>query len=83
MTDGQRQNFGRAQTQTLLSVLGGDTEARLKTASETLSRVSGRKLDLAAIVRSNGADVALALLHHAEFLDVQSLVARQNPQRGY
>lgn len=60
--------WSQRQTALLHSVIGADAEAKLKAASDTLSRASGRKLDLAAIVASNGADVALTLYHQAQAL---------------
>jgi len=64
----QREGFGREQTSMLNAALGENAEARLKDASAILSRLSGKTLDLAKIVKSNGADVAVRLLLHAEDL---------------
>jgi hypothetical protein len=60
--------WGQRQTSMLHGVIGADAEAKLRQASDTLSKTSGRKLDLAAIVTSNGADVALTLYHQAQAL---------------
>jgi len=68
MTEDERASYGQAQTRDLQNALGPDAEARMKAASSVLSRVSGRNLDLAKIVQSNGAETALTLLHQAEYL---------------
>jgi hypothetical protein len=56
------------ETATLHRALGPDAEQRIKTASETLSNAVGRPLELAKIVASDGASVALTLLHQAEVI---------------
>lgn len=60
--------YGNEQTADLHAVLGADAEAKLKAASEILTNASGRKLDLSAIVRSNGAEMALMLYHQSQAL---------------
>jgi hypothetical protein len=64
----RREGYEREQSSMLNAALGENAEARLKDASAILSRVSGRTLDLAKIVKTNGADVAVRLLLHAEDL---------------
>ena len=68
MTEDQREYYGREQTQAFRSALGTDADARIKAAQDVLNRVSGRQVDLSKIVKSNGADVAIALLFQAEHL---------------
>ena len=52
----------------LQDAFGPDADACTKATSSVLSKVSGRNLDLAKIVQSNGAETALTLLHQAEYL---------------
>jgi len=68
MTEDQREDYGREQTQAFRTALGTDADARIKAAQDVLNRVSGRQVDLSKIVKSNGADVAIALLFQAEHL---------------
>jgi hypothetical protein len=60
--------FAERETAMLHCALGPDAEQRIKLASETLSKSSGRAMNLAKIVASNGASVALTLLQQAEVL---------------
>lgn len=66
MDKGEIALWSQRQTTMLHSIIGAD--AKLKAASDTLSKASGRKLDLPTIVASNGADVALTLYHQAQAL---------------
>jgi hypothetical protein len=60
--------FAQRETAMLHAALGPNADERIKTASEILSKSSGRTLDLAKIVVSNGASVTLTLLQQAEVL---------------
>jgi len=75
MSGEEKAQFGQREMAALHNVLGADAEARIKAASETLARTSGRKLDIAAIVQSNGASVALTLIHQADVLARRKLVS--------
>jgi hypothetical protein len=64
----EREAYGREQEQLFARTLGPDGLARAQAAQDTLRQVSGRNLDLAAIVRSNGAELAINLIFQAEHL---------------
>jgi len=70
-TPDERSMFAQQQTTMLHTALGPDAEARIRAASDTLSKASGRTLDLSKIVNTNGASVALNLLFQAEVLAKQ------------
>jgi hypothetical protein len=53
--------YGERETATLHAAIGEGADQKLKDASKVLSDKSGRKLDLSAIVKSNGARVAVNL----------------------
>lgn len=68
MSAEEKGQYAQRETAVLHNLLGADAGAQIKAASDTLSRASDRKLDLAAIVQSNGASVALTLFHQAQVL---------------
>jgi len=65
------EDWSRQQDADFRAVLGADADAKMKEASAILSRVSGRSLNLADIVRSNGAEIALTLYQKAEALQLR------------
>lgn len=69
-TQEQREAYGTQQEADFLAVVGGDAEAQIMQANATLSamRSNGAKMDLRQIARSNGALVALQLIHIAQCL---------------
>lgn len=67
MSAEEQGQYGQRET-AVLGALGLDAETRIKAASEILSKASGRKLDLAKIVQSNGSSVALNLIFQADVL---------------
>lgn len=68
MSAEEQGQYAQRETAALHGALGAHAEARIKAASDVLSKASGRKLDIAAIVQSNGASAALMLIHQAEVL---------------
>jgi hypothetical protein len=64
----EQEQYAERETAMLHAALGPNAEERIKMASAVLSSTSGRTLDLAKIVGSNGASVALTLLQQAEVL---------------
>jgi hypothetical protein len=71
MSAEEQGQYAVRETAMLHAALGPNAGERIKAASETLSKSSGRTLDLARIVVSNGASVALTLLQQAEHLQVK------------
>ena len=67
MTADERSTYAQDQTTTLHNALGADAEAQIAAATKTLT-AAGRPLDIAAIVKSNGAEAALILVHQAQVL---------------
>jgi hypothetical protein len=57
--------------QSQLAFSGPNTEERIRAAFNILSKSNGRTLDLAKLVGSNGASVALMLVHQADVLATQ------------
>jgi hypothetical protein len=53
--------WAERETAALQAAIGEGSEAKIAEASKTLSAKSGRKLDLQAIARTNGARVAINL----------------------
>jgi hypothetical protein len=71
MSAEEQGQYAQQETAALHQALGPKAEERMKAASIVLTKTSGRNLDLAKIVASNGASVALTLLHQAEVLGQQ------------
>ena len=67
-TPQERANYGREQERLFVRVMGENGSERAKQAQDVLHRLTGRSMDIAAIVRSNGAELAIALIHQAESL---------------
>ena len=58
--------WGERETAAFHAALGEDAEKKLAEASKVLSQKSGRKLDLSAIARTNGARVAINLYFQSQ-----------------
>jgi len=71
MSAEEQGHYAQRETAMLHAALGPNAEQQINVASDTLSKASGRTLDLAKIVCSNGASVALTLLQQAEVLAKQ------------
>jgi hypothetical protein len=71
-TDGktaeEQAQYSQRETAALHQALGPNAEERIKAASTVLTKTSGRTLDLAKIVASNGASVALNFIFQADVL---------------
>lgn len=61
----ENEAYGQTQERDFLSVLGADAEVQISEANAILGKLRG-KMDLKAISRSNGAVVAMQLLHIAQ-----------------
>jgi hypothetical protein len=66
MTEDQKATWGDWQLESLKSALGPDAEAKLKVASDVISRLRGVKTDIAATVRESGSRIGLQLISVAQ-----------------
>ncbi len=73
MTEEQADELGDRETAILHRSLGETAETQIKEASVILTRVLKRNIDLAQVVKTNGANVAMRLLFHAQDLKGRGL----------
>lgn len=73
LTEEQADELGDRETAILHRSLGETAETQIKEASAILTRVLKRNIDLAQVVKTNGANVAMRLLFHAQDLKARGL----------
>jgi hypothetical protein len=68
MSEVEREVWGRDQAAVINAALGADADKQIADAEATLQKARGGKMDLKAIVKTNGANVALQLIQQAQHL---------------